>query len=66
MSARPTWTRGDVALLILLCWPQAGLTSILGLRVTAGPLPAADSPAAVSAALRPGTPGGPAAIHCVA
>lgn len=57
MCAFPTWTRGDVTLLILLCWPQAGLTSILGLWVTAGPLPAADSTAAVSAALGPGAPG---------
>lgn len=61
-----TWTRGDVTLLILLRWPQAGLSSIPGLWVTAGPLPAADSPAAVSAALGPGTPGRPAAVHRVA
>lgn len=66
MSAFLTWTRGDVTLLILLCWPQAGLTSVLGLWITAGSLPAADSPAAVSAALGPGTPGRPAAVHRVA
>lgn len=66
MSAFLTGTRGDVALLILLCRAQAGLTSILGLRATAGPLPAADSPAAVSAALGPGAPRRPAAVHRVA
>lgn len=66
MSAFLTGTRGDVALLKLLRRTQAGLTSILGLWVTAGPLPAADSPAAVSAALGPGAPRRPAAVHRVA
>lgn len=65
MCASLTWTRGDVTLLILLCWPQAGLSSVLGLWVAAGPLSTADSPAAVSAALGPGTPGRPTAVYCV-
>lgn len=65
MHVSLTGARGDVAFLVLLCWPQAGLTSVSGLRVTAGPLAAADSLAAVSAALGPGTPGRPAAIHSV-
>lgn len=56
MSAFLTGARRDVALLILLCRAQTGLTSILGLWATAGPLPAADPPAAVSAALGPGAP----------
>ena len=61
-----TWAWRDVTLLVLLRWPQAGLTPVLGLWVTAGPLAAADAPAAVSAALGPGAPGGPAAVHRVA
>lgn len=61
-----TWTWGDVALLIILCWAQAGLASVPGLGVTAGPLPAPDSSATVPAALRPGPPGRPAAVHHVA
>lgn len=66
MNAFLTWTWGDVTLLELLCRPQAGLPSVLGLRVAAGPLSAADAAAAVPAALGPGAPGGPAAVHRVA
>lgn len=58
-----TRTRGDVTLLVLLRWTQAGLTSVFGLRVAAGPLPAADPPAAVPAALGPGVPGRPASVY---
>lgn len=61
-----TGTRGDVALLVLLWWTQAGLTSVLGLWIGAGALAAADPPAAVPAALRPGAPRRPAAVQRVA
>lgn len=61
-----TWTGGDVTLLVFLRRSQAGLTSVPGLRVGAGPLAAADAPAAVPAALGPGAPGRPAAVHRVA
>lgn len=60
-----TGTGGDVALLVLLRRPLARLTAVLGLRVAAGSLAAADAPAAVPAALRPGGPGRPAAVHGV-
>lgn len=61
-----TGTRRDVTLLVLLRWTQAGLASVLGLRVAAGALAAADPPAAVPAALRPRAPRGPAAVQRVA
>lgn len=65
-SSSLTGTGGDVALLVFLRRPQARLTPVLGLRVAAGSLPAADSPAAVPAALRPRGPGRPAAVQGVA
>lgn len=60
-----TGTGRDVALLVFLRRARARLTPVLGLRVAAGSLPAADAPAAVPAALRPGGPGRPAAVHGV-
>lgn len=60
-----TRTGSDIALLVFLCWPLTGLTPVFGLWVGAGSLAAADPPAAVPAALQPGGPGRPAAIHSV-
>lgn len=60
-----TRTGRDVALLVFLRRPLARLTPVLGLWVVAGSLPAADAPAAVPAALRPGGPGRPAAVQGV-
>ena len=61
-----TWTGGDVALLVLLWGPQAGLAPVARLRAGAGALAAPDPPAAVPAALGPRAPGRPASVHCVA
>lgn len=60
-----TGTGGDVALLVLLRRALARLAPVLGLWVAAGSLAAADAAAAVPAALRPGGPGRPAAVHGV-
>lgn len=63
---RHTWTWGDVTLLVLLRRSHTGLPPVLRLWAAAGPLPTAYPSAAVSAALRPGTPGGPTTVDRVA
>ena len=60
-----TWAGQDVAFLVFQGRAQARHAPELGLRVVADPLPVPDSPAAVSAALRPRCPGRPRPVDGV-
>lgn len=59
-----TWAWRCVTLLVFLRWPRTCRSSVFWFRVCAGSLAAADSRAAVTAALSPWAPDRPASVHC--